>query len=586
MPYDKRFLRETREVWADLSPEQFTEADCHEIASSMLGFFAALARCAKEAGIPATAGPSLLAMKMTTDNLPWSPEAEAAVLGAILIDGAQIKEATMSLTAEDFYDRRHQRIYATMLGLAKRGVGIDLVTVYDALRSTDHASKPDAAYLAGLCEAAPVVANLPHYAAIVRRDAILRRKVEAAKRFLAAVANGSHPDDEERAVKQLAEELIASDGNASVGQSRWLTAPELLGAQRTTVEWVWDGFLARGLLALLSARPKIGKTTLIFHFLKALFSRQLFLDRATRLDGKVLLLTEEAPMLLMRRLERFGLNVEDLLILQRFKVRSWPDAVEQIRLAAKQGVVLVIVDTLASFWGVVDENDAPKVVAALTPLQALLQELGVAGLLVHHLRKTPGEEGTAHRGSGAIVGAVDIAVEMTRDPAKPTRRVLAALSRFEETPQKLVIELTEGGVYRSMGSPEAVSHAEVTEQVLEALPSSEDEPIGRDELLERLDPKPSGSLLKEVLSTLAERERRIERLGAGKKGNPYRYRLAQDSNSATPIGSYVAESNSDPRQETPPQPPQSHSPATDQAIRLVQEVFPGTELCQPEKSPG
>lgn len=514
---------------------------------------------------------------MTTDNLPWNPEAEAAVLGAILVDGAQINDAMLSLTAEDFHDCRHQRIYATMLELVKRGVGIDLVTVYDALRSADHANKPDSTHLAGLCEAAPVVANLPHYAAIVKRDAMLRRKLQAAQRFLATVVNGSHPDDAERAAKQLTEELTASDGAASVGQSRWLTAPELLGAERTTVNWLWEGFLARELLALLSARPKVGKTTLIFHLLQAFFNRQSFLDRATRLDGKVLLLTEEAPMLLMRRLERLGLNVEGLLILQRFKVRSWPDALEQIRLAAKQGVELVIVDTLASFWGVVDENDAPKVVAALTPLQALLQELGVAGLLVHHLRKTPGEEGTAHRGSGAIVGAVDIALEMNRDPAKPTRRVLAALSRFEETPQKLVIELAEGA-YRSMGSPEAVSRAEVTDQVLEALPGPGEEPIGRDDLLERLDPKPSGSLLKEVLSTLAEQERRIERLGAGKKGDPYRYRMAQHSDSNTPIDSYVAESNSRPCQEAPPPPPESHSPASAQAIRLIHEVFPGTEV--------
>ncbi len=49
MPFDEKFLRETIEVWADLSPEPLTMADALEIAESMTGFFAALARCAKEA---------------------------------------------------------------------------------------------------------------------------------------------------------------------------------------------------------------------------------------------------------------------------------------------------------------------------------------------------------------------------------------------------------------------------------------------------------------------------------------------------------------------------------------------------------
>lgn len=50
MSFDESFLRETIEIWADLSPEPLTMADAREIAESMTGFFAALARCAKEAG--------------------------------------------------------------------------------------------------------------------------------------------------------------------------------------------------------------------------------------------------------------------------------------------------------------------------------------------------------------------------------------------------------------------------------------------------------------------------------------------------------------------------------------------------------
>lgn len=52
MPYDERFLKHTIEVWQPLSREPLTMADAQEIAESMTGFFAALARCAAEAKAP------------------------------------------------------------------------------------------------------------------------------------------------------------------------------------------------------------------------------------------------------------------------------------------------------------------------------------------------------------------------------------------------------------------------------------------------------------------------------------------------------------------------------------------------------
>ena len=517
---------------------------------------------------------------MTTNDLPWNQEAEAAVLGVILRGEVSLDEVRRDLVPEDFYDPQHRAIYAAVVQLGRQDVGIDLVTVYDALRSGPQTRYVDASYLAGLCNAAPVSSHLPHYVSIVKRDASRREYLQAVERFVASVNQSQH-DGERNAAEQLIQELGRIHQEERPDRPKWLTASELVNAEHTSIEWLWEGYLAPGILTLLSARPKIGKTTLIFHFLSVFFRRQPFLDQATYQAGKVLLFTEESLMLLKRRLERLGLSGDSLLIAQRFTISGWTDVLARIRLAAQQGVRLVIIDTLASFWGVEDENDAPKAVNALLPLQTLAQQLGIAVLLVHHLRKSAGEDGTAHRGSGAIVGAVDVAVEMNRDPQKPNRRRLTTLSRFDETPQQLVIEL-EGGVYQSKGSPEAVSRAEVRGQVLSGLPGPDEEPIERDALLEQLDPKPSTSLLKEVLRELAEDEHLIERLGGGKRGDPYRYRRAGNSDSATyePIG--VAESNSQPSQEAQPLPPQGHGSTSDQAIRLIQEVFPGVEVCPAE----
>ena len=58
MRLDEAFLKETIEVWQPLSTEPLTMADAREIAESMTGFFAALARCAKEAGQTSVKFPS------------------------------------------------------------------------------------------------------------------------------------------------------------------------------------------------------------------------------------------------------------------------------------------------------------------------------------------------------------------------------------------------------------------------------------------------------------------------------------------------------------------------------------------------
>ena len=49
MRFDETFLKATVKTCQPLSREPLTLADAQEIAESMTGFFAALARCAKEA---------------------------------------------------------------------------------------------------------------------------------------------------------------------------------------------------------------------------------------------------------------------------------------------------------------------------------------------------------------------------------------------------------------------------------------------------------------------------------------------------------------------------------------------------------
>ncbi|HXG41703.1 MAG TPA: AAA family ATPase [Dehalococcoidia bacterium] len=328
----------------------------------------------------------------------------------------------------------------------------------------------------------------------------------------------------------------------------WRTAVQLLqdGRAEGATPWLAEGLLGRGLVTLLSARPKLGKSTLCAHLLRALLTGEedfLGLPVAFPPEARALVLSEEAPSLWRRRIEALGLATERLLLAFRKDLPTWEAALGAVTEAARQGVALVVVDTLPAFAALQDENDAAEAERRIRPLVALAQETGLAVLLVHHLRKSPGEEGTAHRGSSALVGAVDIAVEMRGESgldaviAGRNRRALVCLSRFEETPSELVIELREGEGYVALGTRRGVLRQEAAQAILSALPGPEEDGIPfepskarPDAITSRVEAALGRALprttLQEALAMLLE-EGLVERLGEGKRGSPYLYRRSR-----------------------------------------------------------
>jgi replicative DNA helicase len=112
----------------------------------------------------------------TSEGLPSSVHTEVAILGAMLLDGVAISDATGKLQAEDFSLDSHQRIYRAVVDLMARGHGIDLTTVRAELerrREIDSIGGP--AYLAFLSEGIPRNFNIESYVRIVKDKSLLRQ---------------------------------------------------------------------------------------------------------------------------------------------------------------------------------------------------------------------------------------------------------------------------------------------------------------------------------------------------------------------------------------------------------------------------
>ena len=121
-------------------------------------------------------GMASLAQLNPAEGLPSSVHTEIAILGAMLLDGVAISDATAKLKAEDFSLDSHQRIYRSIVDLMARGHGIDITTVRAELenrREIDSVGGP--AYLAYLSEGIPRNFNIESYVRIVKDKSLLRQ---------------------------------------------------------------------------------------------------------------------------------------------------------------------------------------------------------------------------------------------------------------------------------------------------------------------------------------------------------------------------------------------------------------------------
>jgi predicted ATP-dependent serine protease len=376
------------------------------------------------------------------------------------------------------------------------------------------------AYLGELMHGMYVGPDVANCVRMIREKAMLRELANLGE--LACNANGD-------ASQILARTKILSgrieEGFGQKANCLPFESANEAGEATEAVEWLVKGYVAEGAITVLSAKVKMGKTTLATRLVQAVLSDKPFLGARTK-RTPVVYLTEQPRVSFRVALQRANLTHErDLRILYYNQTLGVPWAVVAAAAAEeckRIGAKLLIIDTLAQFAGLVgdSENDSGAVLEAVRPLQETAGKC-VAVLILYHDRKSGGEVGDATRGSSALPGAADVVLSLRR-PAGNSRkslRVIQSLSRFSETPEQLVIELTEQG-YISLGENADVALQEAREAILAAIPTSEADAITIEKITEAA--KTMRTTAQRALKVLVS-SGRIQRLGTGRKGNAFRY---------------------------------------------------------------
>jgi replicative DNA helicase len=389
---------------------------------------------------------------------PYNKDAEAAVIGGILLNNEALFLVQEVLGPEDFYVETHRRIYTAIQELSRGGLPVDHVTLGNELRKRGDLEKiggPMA--LDGLTDRVATVANVEHYARIVREKASVRRMIYAAQQV---VADGFSEIDSAEDFLDGAEASVFQAAQYRVGTGYTHVTPVVhktindlqeASGRKGEISGVPSGFplldrktagFQRSDLIIVAGRPSMGKTALALNIafnateqLKRpviVFSLEMARDQLVRRllssIGKVdasrmranNIHADDWPRLIQAadQLTRSSIYLDDSAPMTPIEIRA-----KARRLKSEKGLALVVVDymQLMRAGGRRADNRQEEISEISRSLKSLARELEVPVIALSQLNR--GVEGRTDkrpmmsdlRESGAIEQDADLILFVYRD---------------------------------------------------------------------------------------------------------------------------------------------------------------------------
>lgn len=215
------------------------------------------------------------------NNVPFSIEAEQAVLGSVLREPSCLDNLIGMIASNDFYLVQHKEIFRAMEVMYLKSRDIDIVTLVDELvKDGVYTEAGGKEYIQAFYNAVPTASNVEDYAAIVLDKSVARQLISAC----ADISNDAYAE------KYTSKELIeqAEDKIYKISDSREnhdfihikdalaLTFKRITDTKNTSPDKIGmktgfgliDRFIIgmnKGDFVLVGARPGVGKTSFVMN---------------------------------------------------------------------------------------------------------------------------------------------------------------------------------------------------------------------------------------------------------------------------------------------------------------------------------
>lgn len=244
-------------------------------------------------------------------QLPYSMEAEQAILGAMLIYPKVVRDVKdQDLTPQDFYAERNQIIFQAMMYVTDAGNPLDATGLITRLTDTNQLqSVGGVEYILSLTDSAVSSANSLYYIDIIKERAHARRLIMIAEKIAEDTFDVAKPLDElmdaaEQQILNVTRNRRTTDFRSSEQvldevMNKIITlrsSSEKITGIKTgykKLDSITNGF-QRGDLIILAARPSVGKTA---------FALNVALQASLRNPNAIAIFSLEMPSeQLMRRI--------------------------------------------------------------------------------------------------------------------------------------------------------------------------------------------------------------------------------------------------------------------------------------------
>ncbi|MCY3907006.1 MAG: replicative DNA helicase [Anaerolineaceae bacterium] len=390
-------------------------------------------------------------------NIPFSAEAEEAVLGAILLNPEVWVDIASFLQQGDFFLLRHRWIWEAMQRITERNESLDYLTVSEELAQLGHLEDIDGtASLVRLINNTPVSVHAEVYGRIVERAA-LRRRLLAAAETIQGVARDEKQNTDD-VIKQTEESIFSAIESrekrelvpiSSIIEDyyrrieyliRHSDAPLGLPTGFRAIEQLLGGMQKSDLL-IFAGRPGMGKTSFLLSVLLfvarqggrvAFFTmemdREQIVQRLASMETGITmqklrlgqLSTNEQGRLVeaMDRLGELQIFVDDTPALNPLELRA-----KCRRMNFRTGVDLIIVDymQLMNAGGAYENNRVQEISFISRSMKELARDLNIPLLSAAQLSRAVEQRQDKRpqlrdlRESGSIEQDADIVMFLYRD---------------------------------------------------------------------------------------------------------------------------------------------------------------------------
>ena len=398
-----------------------------------------------------------LTPEFATSIPPHDPDAEKALLGAMLLSPTAAAIGIEVCTAADFHQPSHGYIFAAIMELSERDAAIDAVTVADELKQLGLLEQVgDPSIFISLQVNTPRIDNAGQYARIVRKHSVNREVIRIASDLRQAGYDGNAELQRKLVTLLTGIDSVPDVGDQGIVAVNWEGL--FAGEDQATGEWLVEPVIPSGRQVALYGDAKAGKSLLALDLAAGLASGRGVLRRRAGEPIAVLYLDQEMSRDDLRdRLASMGYEAVDLSHLAYYQLQELPplDSVAGgmvvTELLDRHHPELVVVDTTASLVaGAEDKADTIRDFYRFTGRP--IKGHGVALLRLDHTGK---DSGVGQRGTSHKAGDVDIVLAMTTKEAHVTLR--CTHSRVPWMPHSIVLRREEEpALSHVLSDPDAV----------------------------------------------------------------------------------------------------------------------------------